>query len=92
MAAKLVVSYKIMASSPDVDLEELVEKINPILEKHGIEYGKHSTEPVAFGLKALILHVLSNDDIGTPEELENELESLEEIENVQVTQMQRALG
>ncbi|MDD3263514.1 MAG: elongation factor 1-beta [Candidatus Nanoarchaeia archaeon] len=92
MAATLVVSYKIMASDPDVDMEELVRKVTPVLTKYGIEYGKHSVEPVAFGLKALILHVLSNDDIGTPEELENELEDFEEIENVQVIQMQRALG
>jgi len=92
MAAKLVVSYKIMASDPDVDMEALVQKVIPVLEKYEIEYGKHSVEEVAFGLKALMLHVLSTDDIGTPEDLENELEDLEEIENVQVTQMQRALG
>lgn len=85
------VKFKIMPSSPDANLEEIEKSISEILEKENVRNPNFSIEPIAFGLKAIIVF------FGWPEE--KELESLEEklklvkdVNSVDLIDLRRAIG
>ena len=85
-----VVKFKLMPTSPETDLEEIKTKIKDILEKQGVQNPQFEEEPIAFGLKAIIIF------FGWPEEKElEELEKKLKIENVnsvQLIDIRRAIG
>ena len=88
---RMVVSIKVMPDSIEVDLESLKQKVKEIISAEGGEVGKESLEPVAFGLKALILVFVINEDKGT-DPIENKISELEEVSSAQVIDMRRAMG
>ena len=70
--AKVVISYKIFPSEVTVNLDLLKEKISKNLPSYASVYG-FVEEPIAFGLVALIAHII------VPEEVPGGLEELEEF-------------
>ena len=85
------VKIKLMPSSPETNLEEIKEKAKVEIEKNDGKGVSFEEEPIAFGIKAIIVF------FAWPEE--KELEGIEkflgEIENViseQVIDMRRAIG
>lgn len=86
-----LITIKIMPSSPDVNLEELKEKIKSVVEAKEGKKTRFEEEPIAFGLNAVKVFF----DLDENNELEPIEESLKEVENVssvQVTDMRRAFG
>lgn len=86
-----LLKIKLMPASPEVDLEEVKEKSKAIVEKGQGRNCAFEEEPIAFGLKALIISF----DIDEEQELEPIEEGLEKIENInsaQVIDMRRAFG
>jgi len=83
MAGVVGVKYKIMPSSVEANLEEIKQKTTEFLESKGANNIQITEEPIAFGLKALIIFFQFNEDEGT-DHLE---EPLKNIENVQSLQM-----
>jgi translation elongation factor aEF-1 beta len=71
--------YKLMPSSPEADIKEIEEKAKKIVEEFGGTNKEYSTEPIAFGLKALIVFFFYPDDKNT----EPLIEKFQSIENVQ---------
>lgn len=55
MVAQAAVKIKIMPKSPDTDLKEIEEKAEEIIQKHAGKVFKIEEEPIAFGLKAVII-------------------------------------
>lgn len=95
--AEVIITLKIMPSSPDVDLEALSstasEKITAFVdEEHKSSDIKKEEQPIGFGLKAIMLTFYMDESVGDTEKLEQTLSELEGVESVSVTNVTRALG
>ncbi|PIU75891.1 elongation factor 1-beta [Candidatus Pacearchaeota archaeon CG06_land_8_20_14_3_00_35_12] len=89
--ALMAVKIKIMPESPESDLKKIEEDAKQVLEKTGAKIHSIEIEPIAFGLKAVIII------FGWPEEkgldlLEDELSAVEQVSSTEVLEMRRALG
>lgn len=89
--AVVAVKIKALPESPSVNLEELKHKIQHNLVKHGaIKINSIEEEPIAFGLKALIIF------FAWPEEKETavaeEAVKVEGISSVETIDYRRAFG
>ncbi len=80
-----------MPSSPEVNLEEIKEKAKEIVEKGKGRNCSFEEEPIAFGLKALIVS-FEIDESQELEPVENELKDIENVNSTQVIDMRRAFG
>lgn len=86
-----LLKIKIMPSSPNTNLEEIKKKAKIVVEKNKGKNCRTEEEPIAFGLKAVIISF----DIDESQELEPIEEGLKKIKNVnsaQVVDMRRAFG
>lgn len=91
--AKVITTLKIMPTSPEVDLEKVKElALKKIEEFSGETETKTSIEPIAFGLKALNIIFVTDEDKGDTEVVEKSIAELEEVNSVEVTDCRRALG
>lgn len=82
---------KLMPTSPETDLEKIKQEAKITVEKGEGKNCRFEEEPVAFGLKA----VLVSFDIDEDQEIDPIEEGLKKIENVnsvQVIDMRRAFG
>ena len=87
----VAVRIKFMPTSPEVDLKKLEMDIARLLSKDKVQNPIFSVEPIAFGLKALIVM------FGWPEEkeldtLEAELKEIENVNSVEILDIRRAIG
>ena len=91
--ARVVVSLRIMPQSPDIDLSELEKKSKREIVKFcNSQEFKVEIQPIAFGLKALIILFVMEESIGTTEKLEQNISQLDGVESVEVTDVRRAVG
>jgi len=87
--AKILVSMKIFPEDITIDLNQLKQKIEEVMPQDS-KVLRFNEEPIAFGLTALIAHIL------IPEEKQDELERIETnmrqikgISNIETFMMQR---
>ena len=90
--AEVIITLKIMPSSPDVNLEEVYEKVNKLIAEFGGEVGKKEEEPVAFGLNALKIFFVMNEDKGRTDSLEEQITHIDTVNSVDVVDVRRAIG
>jgi len=90
--ADVVITLRIMPKSPETDLKAIEEKAKAYIGDYGGDVGKVNIQPVAFGLKALELIFVSNEDIGSTDKLEQNVASIEGVNSVEVTDVRRAIG
>ncbi len=90
--ADVVITLRIMPKSPETDLKAIEEKAKVFIAEYGGEVGKVEEKPVAFGLKALELIFVSNEDIGSTDRLEQNIAAIESVSSVEVTDVRRAIG
>ena len=82
-----------MPQSPDVDLAELETKAKQeIVAFCSSQEFRTEIQPIAFGLKALMILFVMEESIGTTEKLEQKISQLEGVESVEVTDVRRAVG
>jgi elongation factor 1-beta len=87
--ADMLVSMKIFPSDITVDLNQLRQQIENSLPKDS-SVRKFAEEPIAFGLKALIAHILIPEDKqDSLEKIENIIKQINGISNVETFMMQR---
>ena len=86
-----LVTIKIMPESPDSNLEEIQEKAKKITEEKGGKNPSLKTEPVAFGLNAIILN-FALDESKSIDEIENPLKEIPEVNSAEVIDFRRAFG
>ncbi|HII00991.1 TPA: elongation factor 1-beta [Methanosarcinaceae archaeon] len=85
VAAKM----KVMPETIETDLNELKEKLRAAVPE-GVEvYGEIIEEPVAFGLKALIITIIVGDQEGGTEAVEEAFANVPGAENVQILELGR---
>lgn len=85
------VQMKLMPTSPDVDLKVIEKKVEEIINSMHKTQIKIEEEPIAFGLKAIILWFAWNDEIET-EVLEAKLAAIENVSSVEILDVRKAFG
>ncbi|MFW5918342.1 MAG: elongation factor 1-beta [Haloferacaceae archaeon] len=84
VAAKI----KVMPESPEVDLDELEDRLEAALPE-GAEIRGYQREDVAFGLVALLPTVIVPDDAGGTEGVEEAFRDVEGVESIDVDSVGR---
>ncbi len=85
VAAKM----KVMPETVETDLNELKDKLRAAVPE-GVEvYGEIVEEPVAFGLKALIVTIIVGDQEGGTEAVEEAFAKVPGAESVQILELGR---
>jgi elongation factor 1-beta len=82
---KIAATYDLMPESTDVPLESIVGSLDSIIP-NGVSIIQTKIEPVAFGLKKVVVGFIiddSDETIGT--QLEDGLRSIAGVENVECT-------
>ena len=82
------IKIKIMPDSPDADLKAIEKKAKEIVESFGGFNKEYSIEPVAFGLKALIVFFQFPED-GDAEKVEGALKKIKNAQSVQLIDMRK---
>ena len=90
--AKVIITLKIMPESPDTDLHAIEKSAKHEIEKYGAEYGKTDIEPVAFGLKALKIMIISEESKGSSDELEKKISELPGVNSCETIDVRRTIG
>lgn len=85
------VKIKLMPSSPDINLEEIEEKVKKIIEETGGKNPTFEKQPIAFGLNALII-LFAWPEEKELEHLENRLKNMENVNSANVIDIRRAIG
>jgi len=87
--ARVLVSMKIFPSDVDVNRDALRREIEENLPEYASVY-KFEEEPIAFGLVALIAHILVPEDrAGGVDGVESSLREIEEISDFQTLMVRR---
>ncbi len=91
--AKVIITLKIMPKSIDINLNEIEKKVIKEIKKFtGETETKTEIESVAFGLKALKIIFVMDENKGSTETLENEISKIKNINSVEVVDVRRAIG
>jgi len=90
MGTALVI-IKIMPANPDVNLEEIQEKAKQIAIENGGEKPSTKTEPVAFGLNAIIIN-FALDESKEIDPIQNKLKEIPNVSSAEVIDFRRAFG
>jgi len=90
--AEVILTFKIMPESPEVDLEAVKIKASEKIHEFGGEVGKTEEEPLAFGLKSLNIIFVMDEAKGSTDQLEEEIKQVEGVQSVEVTDVRRAIG
>lgn len=87
--ARVVVSLKIFPADIDVNLDALKEKIRSALPSYASIY-KFEEEPIAFGLVALIAHIILPEDLsGGLDEVEKRIQEISDVSDIQTIMVRR---
>ncbi|MEM2119164.1 MAG: elongation factor 1-beta, partial [Candidatus Bathyarchaeia archaeon] len=79
----VVIVFKVFPTGTDVSFDHLKTKIREVLPDFASIDG-YGEEPIAFGLKALLVQVrMPEDKTGILEELEKRLEAISEVSQLQ---------
>ena len=87
----VAVKIKIMPTSPESDLKKLENDISETLEQNSVKNPKFTIEPIAFGLKALIV-IFGWPESAEIESLEEQLKNIDSVSSIEILDMRRAIG
>lgn len=94
--AVAVVTIKVMPVSPEVNLDEIKEKVQAAIRaftnRNDPADQKVEIEPVAFGLKALKIIFTMDEAQGSPDVIEDQITAIEGVQSFEVTDVRRAVG
>jgi len=87
----VAVKIKVMPESPTTDLKHVQKNIEELLTENNVKNPQFEIQPIAFGLKALILM------FGWPEDreienLEKKLQKIPGVSSIEIIDMRRAIG
>jgi|Deesub1362B_J571_1020462.scaffolds.fasta_scaffold00237_25 elongation factor 1-beta len=82
----VIMKLKVMPSDVEVDLEKIREKI---VENPGkVEVKDFGIQPIAFGLKALIVVAVMPDEEGINDQFIEKIQGIDGVESVEVETME----
>ncbi len=77
--ARVLVTYRILPKSTDVNLDLLLKEIKEKFEVYSSEI-----QPIAFGIKALIVKVLLPEEEGSTDKFESELKKINGVGEIEL--------
>ncbi|MCD6171800.1 MAG: elongation factor 1-beta [Thermoplasmata archaeon] len=80
----VILKIKLMPCDATTDMEKLKEDVKKVVPEYA-DVKKMDVVPIAFGLKALMLHVIMPDQ--SPDELIEKLEGIEGVANVSIDEL-----
>lgn len=80
--------YKLMPTGPEADLTKIEQAARKIVENFGGKNKPYEIQPIAFGLKAVIVFFFYPDDKDT-EHLEEEFTKIPEVQSAQLIDMRK---
>jgi elongation factor 1-beta len=86
--SRLVARIKILPAEADTDLNRLVNTISDQIPK-GMELKAHATEPIAFGVNAILGDFLIDDEEGQMDKLEESIKNTEGVGEIDVVSVSR---
>jgi len=89
--ARVIVALKVMPVDVEVDLEKLKEKVVEKVKNFGGETPKTEIEEVAFGLKALKVYFLLDENKSNLDPLEESVRKIEGVNSAEVVDVRRSL-
>ena len=91
--ARVVATIKIMPESPESDLSLIQNSAEEEIKNFAGETQiKTELEPVAFGLIALKIIFVMDEDKGSTEKLEETIKTIPEVKSVETVDVRRAIG
>ena len=90
--AQVIVTLRIMPTDVNVDLKVLESHAVKEVEKFGGKVGKVTQDPIAFGLKALMISFFSDESKSNLDPLEDAIRSVKNVESVDTVEVRRAVG
>jgi elongation factor 1-beta len=81
---KIAVVLRLMPEGPEVDLEPIKEAA-----RERIDVSDLDEEEVAFGLTAVVVSTVVQDEEGGTDEIEESLREIENVQSVEVTDVQK---
>ncbi len=90
MPSKVIVTFRIMPESVEVNLESITNSAKNILSKHG-EVAKIEQKPVAFGLKSIEIMAIFDESKGSTEHIENEISKIEGVNSIEAIDVRRTV-
>lgn len=88
MAGLNGIKIKIMPDSPNVDLKKIENEAKKIVESLGGFNKEYSVEPIAFGLKALVVFFQFPED-SNAEKVEDIFKKIKNVQSVQLIDMRK---
>ncbi len=88
--AKVVITMKVLPDSPERNLEELRKQVEEKIKSEGGVLYKESIEPIAFGISAVVISFIMDEDKGSEGVLEA-VRSIEGTGDVQISDMTRMM-
>ena len=83
----VAITYRLMPSDVEVDLEDVREKAEAVLGKQ--RFHSHEVKPIAFGLKALEITAIIEEVEGLGDRLEAELGAIEGVQSIETVTLTR---
>jgi elongation factor 1-beta len=91
--ANAIVTMRIMPEGVEIDLSKVQHQVDQKINAFGGKKEKRfEIKPVAFGLKALEVVFMMNEDLGDPESLEQDIASIDGVQSCETVGVSRALG
>ncbi len=81
--ANVVMKLKVMPNDVEVDLEALKEKVKEAAPEK-VEIRDFGIQPIAFGLKALLVAAVMPDEEGISDEFVEKIQQIDGVESVEV--------
>jgi elongation factor 1-beta len=91
--ANIIVTMKLMPDSPKEDLARIEKEARRLISSWtGRDDAQKEIEPVAYGLNALKILFVMDEQKGSTENLENEVAKISGVSSVDITDVRRAIG
>ena len=89
--AMTALKIKVMPESPETELGAIKDEASVLLAKEGALNISFEEEPIAFGLKALIVTMAWPEQLDT-DKAENVLKDIKKVSSVEIIDYRRAFG
>ncbi|WP_290899890.1 elongation factor 1-beta [Ferroglobus sp.] len=80
---KVYMKLRVMPSDVEVDLEKVKEEVRKVAPEN-VEIKDFAIQPIAFGLKALLVLAVMPDEEGVGDKLVENIKSIEGVESVEI--------
>ncbi len=91
--ARAIITFKLMPESPDIDLEPIKKQAQEIAKQKGaLGQMQVQEEPIAFGLKAVLVLAMYKVDDTNFDGIAEEMGHIEGVQSAEVAKMDLALG